>query len=189
MRIQPPLKPKEEKNSVLVPHTHVWASVFSVFNAHFCNNHSFIHCVLLSAVRRPCHNVLSNNIISTCLPLCCNYFAYCTYEIQCLHQLSPFRTMSLYSMCKYIHRECISYKCMNTQTHTHYFCSVYTGLIWITLMYLNCASSTRNIQVSDRYSVSADTQYSMTQKKKTDWDIPINYIKKNIQIENSCFIL
>ncbi len=43
-------------------------------------------------------------------------------------------------------------------------------------MYLNCASNTRNIQVSDRDLESADTQYSMTLigsgHKKPDRDIP-----------------
>ncbi len=55
---------------------------------------------------------------------------------------------------------------IHIHTHTHYFYSlhnsVHIGLILITLMYLNCASNTRNIQVSDQDSVLADTQYSIT---------------------------
>ncbi len=51
-------------------------------------------------------------------------------------------------------------------THTHIYlllstqlCILYIGLILITLMYLNCASNTRNIQVSDQGLVSKDTQW------------------------------
>ncbi len=189
MRVQPSLKPKEEETSeVCSSVSHVWASVFNAFDAHFCNDHIFIYHLLLSAVR------LSETVvaITRCYGLCLasdltDSLAF-WQRVPCFLTISPLFYLYVAIIMLIV---CIKYKkftsvvpcsinvfihCANIymetvhlihiHTHTHYFYSlhnsVHIGLILITLMYLNCASNTRNIQVSDQDSVLADTQYSIT---------------------------
>ncbi len=91
-------------------------------------------------------------------------FAYFIYKIQEVYISSPIFYRCLHTVCADIY--IASVYLIGMYTHTRYFYSlhnsVYIGLILITSMYLYCASNTRNIQVSDRDSVSADTQYSVT---------------------------
>ncbi len=189
MRVQPSLKPKEEETSEVcssVSHMFELLCSMHLMRTFATITYSFIIYFYLRSdyLRCCCHNVLlwvvscfrfdwqsgiltassmlSNHIstfylyVAIIMLIVCIKYKKFTSVVPC--------SINVFIHCANIYIETVHL--IHIHTHTHYFYSlhnsVHIGLILITLMYLNCASNTRNIQVSDQDSVLADTQYSIT---------------------------